>query len=412
MTTAKDLLSLPSLSHMKLIGGASGLSRAVTWPYVILCPPIDEWVSGGEFLIYYGANSVVEKVELKQLVREAAANNASGILFLVGKHYILEENLDDELAELANELSIPVFSHTSLAYVNSITKDIIGLIQDKDKKLTSSNAFWYSLFFEFTDTNQVSTLNQALFLGYLPSYTYCVYILQLMNADEYFQKLEADRGSSFTETPSEFYRMLATKLEYLARKENDSGWHIARHNANVFVFPVNTPAQEQAVDSFFLSTCRRLENQYTGTRFCVGKGDKRSQLSGIQSSFIGAQRCLLADRLLGGSRTMISYQDLGFYQLLFEIPFASVTREYAARFLDPLYACDKEHDTHLIETLTVFLQCRYNKVQTAKELFLHRNTLIGRLEKIERLLNVSLDDPEILFQLQTAIRIDRFLKET
>ena len=55
MTTAKDLLSLPSLSHMRLIGGAAGLSRTVTWPYVILCPPIGEWVSGGEFLIYYGA---------------------------------------------------------------------------------------------------------------------------------------------------------------------------------------------------------------------------------------------------------------------------------------------------------------------------------------------------------------------
>lgn len=71
MTTAKDLLSLPSLSHMKLIGGAAGLSRTVTWPYVILCPPIGEWVSGGEFLIYYGANAVVEKVELAQLIRDA-----------------------------------------------------------------------------------------------------------------------------------------------------------------------------------------------------------------------------------------------------------------------------------------------------------------------------------------------------
>lgn len=72
MTTAKDLLSLPSLSHMKLIGGSEGLSRVVTWPYVILCPPIGEWVSGGEFLIYYDANSIVEKVELAQLIRDAA----------------------------------------------------------------------------------------------------------------------------------------------------------------------------------------------------------------------------------------------------------------------------------------------------------------------------------------------------
>ena len=86
MTTAKDLLSLPSLSHMKLIGGSEGLSRVVTWPYVILCPPIGEWVSGGEFLIYYGANSIVEKVERAQLIRDAAHNDAAGILFPVGHH--------------------------------------------------------------------------------------------------------------------------------------------------------------------------------------------------------------------------------------------------------------------------------------------------------------------------------------
>ena len=53
--------------------------------------------------------------------------------FLVGHHYILEENLDDEIRQLADELKLPVFSHTSLAYVNSITKDIINLIQDREK---------------------------------------------------------------------------------------------------------------------------------------------------------------------------------------------------------------------------------------------------------------------------------------
>ena len=138
MTTAKDLLSLPSLSHMKLIGGAAGLSRTVTWPYVILCPPIGEWVSGGEFLIYYGANAVVEKGGA------CSADSRCGtkmmppaFLFLVGHHYILEENLDDEIRQLADKLKLPVFSHTSLAYVNSITKDIINLIQDRAKMLQS-----------------------------------------------------------------------------------------------------------------------------------------------------------------------------------------------------------------------------------------------------------------------------------
>lgn len=412
MTTAKDLLSLPSLSHMKLIGGAAGLSRTVTWPYVILCPPIGEWVSGGEFLIYYGANSVVEKVELAQLIRDAAQNDAAGILFLVGRHYILEENLDDEIRQLADELKLPVFSHTSLAYVNSITKDIINLIQDREKDVMIANAFWYSLFFQNADIDELSTLNQALFLGYLPSYKYCVYIVEMMNATDYFQKQESTHGSSFMETPSEFFRMLATKLGYITTKETGSSWHVAQNSSNVFVLPVNTKSQEQAADAFFESLALRMEQQYPDTKFCVGKGNVRSRLFGIRESFIQAKRSLLAWKLLGADRHLITYTDLGFYQLLFEIPLASVMREYTARFLDPIHEYDREHDAHLYETLCMWLDCRCNKVQTANALFLHRNTLLGRLEKLEKLLGVSLEDADITFQLQAAIKIEKFLSET
>ena len=412
MTTAKDLLSLPSLSHMKLIGGAEGLSRTVTWPYVILCPPIGEWVSGGEFLIYYGANSVVEKVDLAQLIRDAAQNDAAGILFLVGRHYILEENLDDEIRQLADELKLPVFSHTSLAYVNSITKDIINLIQDREKDVMIANTFWYSLFFQNTDIDELSTLNQALFLGYLPSYKYCVYIVDMMNAADYFQKQESTHGPSFMETPSEFFRMLATKLGYITTKETGSSWHVAQNSSNVFVLPVNTDSQEQAADVFFESLALRMEQQYPGTKFYVGKGNVRSRLFGIRESFIQAKRSLLSWKLLGSSRHLISYSDLGFYQLLFEIPLASVMREYTARFLDPIHEYDREHDAHLYETLCMWLDCRCNKVQTANALFLHRNTLLGRLEKLEKLLGVSLDDADITFQLQAAVKIEKFLSET
>lgn len=64
-----------------------------------------------------------------------------------------------------------------------------------------------------------------------------------------------------------------------------------------------------------------------------------------------AKRSLLSWKLLGDNRHLISYSDLGFYQLLFEIPTASVMREYTARFLDPIREYDKTHDAHLYERL-------------------------------------------------------------
>ena len=87
-------------------------------------------------------------------------------------------------------------------------------------------------------------------------------------------------------------------------------------------------------------------------------------------------------------------------------------REYTARFLDPIQKYDTAHDAHLYETLCMWLTCRCNQAQTAKALFLHRNTLLGRLEKLEKLLGVSLDDADTIFQIQAAVKIDKFLSET
>lgn len=412
MATTNDLLYLPSLSQMKLLGGKAGLNRTVTWPYVILCPPIGEWVSGGEFLIYYGANMEVEKVELCQLVREAAESDAAGILFLVGEHFILEKNLDEDLAHLADELTLPVFSITSRSYVNSITKDIIRLIQNQDRQLLDASAFWYSLFFEYADTSELSTLNKALFLGYMPNYTYCVYILQFMNTEEYFQDRLSKMDSMFLETRSEFFRMLASKIHYMIRKELDIGWHLGQNTSNIFVLATNSSTQELIADRYMKRLTERLSAQYPGAKFLVGKGEKGSKLIEIQRSFIQAKRCLLSYPFLEHPSPLISYEQLGFYQLLYEIPNTEYLRQYAYGILKPLLDYDKAHDACLYETLCTFLKCRCNKVQTAKELFLHRNTLLGRLEKIEKLIHLSLEDSDVLFHLQAAVRIHRFFLAT
>jgi DNA-binding PucR family transcriptional regulator len=109
---------------------------------------------------------------------------------------------------------------------------------------------------------------------------------------------------------------------------------------------------------------------------------------------------------------MISYSQLGFYQLLYEIPNAEYPKKYAADILDPLLNYDKENASMLYDTLCTYLSCGCNKVKTSKELYLHRNTLLGRLDKIEKILTVSLEDPDVLFHLQAAIKIHRFFTET
>ncbi len=409
MTEVKDLLGLPSLAEMRLVGGARGLGNGVTWPYVILCPPISDWISGGEFLIYYGANQFVESVDLAGLIREGAANRAAGILLLVGEHFITEASIDEALVACADELAFPVFTITSRAYVNSITKDIIHLIQN-GRMPRDGSEFWYSLFLEQADTDDYATLNRALYLGYLPNCQYRVYIIKFMNADDYFRRI-LGTTNHLSQNHTEFFRMLAMKVNFLLTNYTDRTWHFGLGSENVFVFPVETPEQEASVENFLRASVDDLESQYPGARLLIGKGLRYPTLSGIRTSFIQARRCLMANTLAPGMR-MISYADLGFYQLLFEIPAVDAANEFANRYLGAILEYDEAHGAEIFETLTRFIDCRMNKLKTAKEMYLHRNTLQSRLAKAEALLGFSLDDPARLFDLQIAIHIHRFYRET
>lgn len=58
-----------------------------------------------------------------------------------------------------------------------------------------------------------------------------------MNASAYFQKLEAMHGPSFTETSSEFFRMLATKLSYITQKETEAHGMLQETALTYLCFP-------------------------------------------------------------------------------------------------------------------------------------------------------------------------------
>lgn len=68
------------------------------------------------------------------------------------------------------------------------------------------------------------------------------------------------------------------------------------------------------------------------------------------------------------------------------------------------YDLEKKRDS--LATLQAYLDSGRNASATAKQLFIHRNTLAQRLEKIQEILGVSLDDPEVCLYLQLCLRIE------
>ena len=71
---------------------------------------------------------------------------------------------------------------------------------------------------------------------------------------------------------------------------------------------------------------------------------------------------------------------------------------------------DEQHDTELMDTLFVYLQCGCSALRASKLLSLHKNTMLYRLTRIRSLLSpsVSLESGEDLFLLQLGFRVLMF----
>jgi purine catabolism regulator len=66
---------------------------------------------------------------------------------------------------------------------------------------------------------------------------------------------------------------------------------------------------------------------------------------------------------------------------------------------------DKIKGTNYVGTLEAFLERNMNVAETIKKIYMHRNTLLYRIEKIKELLGMDLDDPDTRLLLRIILKI-------
>jgi purine catabolism regulator len=141
------------------------------------------------------------------------------------------------------------------------------------------------------------------------------------------------------------------------------------------------------------------------TRITAGIGWPDARLAGLRRSFAQAQEALLlAQSLFGGDR-VLRFGDLGLYHLLCRLQGHDELDEFYEQTLAPLAEYDAGHNTQLVPTLEAFFAHHGNVSQAAESLYLHRNSLLHRLERIREISGLDLDDADDRFSLQLALKL-------
>jgi purine catabolism regulator len=104
-------------------------------------------------------------------------------------------------------------------------------------------------------------------------------------------------------------------------------------------------------------------------------------------------------------RKPLYFADLSVYRLLFQFEHNPELIAFQEEILGPLLAY--EGGRELLLTLESYFKHNANMTQTSETLFIHRNTLIYRLERIAEIANLDLDKPETRLAVQIALHIYR-----
>jgi PucR family transcriptional regulator, purine catabolism regulatory protein len=149
--------------------------------------------------------------------------------------------------------------------------------------------------------------------------------------------------------------------------------------------------------------------EYPDTLLLCGLGAPSQDLSEWRTSFRQAGQALELSRRFR-ERKPLYFPDLSVYRLLIQLENSPELIAFQEEMLGGLLASEGARE--LIHTLQVYFEHNGNLSQAAEALFVHRNTLIYRMERIASLTGANLDDPEVRLAMQLALHIYRMMEKT
>lgn len=397
--TCKDLLTLPSFKNITLIGGEKGLNRTLTWPYVGQTANVSEWIHGGELLFLTGIGLDNTYSTLNDLVNECVAKHLCGMVILIGSDYIKE--IPEFLIDLAEKYKFPLFKMPWNIKLIDVTKEIVELIMiDKQTKEKSKNFLNRLILAEAGEQASIDDLASTYHIPLNPYRFMSIFHIEgINNSPEEFLRIDFLQES--------FQQSIIS----LCKQKNIPLITTISGN-NILCFISSNSVKEAEDSMIYLESCYNLLMKiYSSEKIYLGIGRVYPEEEPLTTSYHEAKKAQELCKKIRSDKNIMRYQDLGIFKLFLNVQNKNELRNYYNYKLEPLIKYDTQNQSDLLGTLKAYLENDCNLVNTARALFIHRNTLIYRLNKIKELLSSDFDVASEKLELYNCIMAKVFLNE-
>ena len=142
------------------------------------------------------------------------------------------------------------------------------------------------------------------------------------------------------------------------------------------------------------------------THAVIGIGTTVVSIKDLARSFKEAQVALEVGKVFDTEKTIVSYDSLGIARLIYQLP-----TTLCEMFLHEVFKMGSidSLDQETLFTIQRFFENNLNVSETSRKLFVHRNTLVYRLEKIKKITGLDLREFDDAIVFKVALMVKKYL---
>lgn len=392
-----DLVRQVSGMGIKLVAGKDGLSNIVDWIHVVANMENASFLKGGE-LVFITGIGLDEETSLYTLIRTIVKNNASAVIVNIGPYI---KDIPKEVIKFANEKDFPVFTVPWEVYLADMMRVFYFTIQQKEQRqLELTTAFKYCLFTPEKEDLYVPLLMQK---GYSINGKYTVAAIEPAEV----VVLEDDKAM-YTTPEQDRLKYIAKKWSDIIHELKNDSVAFMEHDIIIAILP-DMPEQDTKV--LLQKALKRAkeslkwnETSFTGIGSCVNK------VCDIAKSYKLAKMTAGYLKLECIENEVTGVSDMGIAGLLFNIEDKEQLSAYCDRTIQPLIEYDEINGTNLVEVLKVYIKHNGSVYQVADEMYIHRNTVNYKINKIAQITGKDITDFNVRSELITGIIAEKICR--
>ena len=138
----------------------------------------------------------------------------------------------------------------------------------------------------------------------------------------------------------------------------------------------------------------------------IGIGTMALHLRELADRYKEAQVAIEVGKVFDNEKSIIHYENLGIGRLIYQLPTTLCEMFLKEVFKkNPIESLDQE----TLYTINKFFENNLNVSETSRKLFVHRNTLVYRLEKIKKLTGLDLREFDHAIVFKVALMVKKYL---